>query len=187
MPRSRQHAGGCPLIVVSVETIAGALTACFSECGLVRLDFPNDAVATTTERPPPNLFIWAQLTSEAIHSVLDGKEPRAAPPLDLRAATSFRRRVWTALRQIPIGSVKTYSEVASAIGSPAAVRAVGGACSANPVPLFIPCHRVVASGGNLGGFSGGLDWKRRLLAVEGTMVANSLDPGAQSEMIFRRV
>ena len=68
--------------------------------------------------------------------------------------------------KIPLGRTRTYSEIATSIGAPNATRAVGNACGANPIPVLVPCHRVTASGGKLGGFSGGLDWKRRLLAVE---------------------
>lgn len=89
------------------------------------------------------------------------------PPLDLHGGTTFQQRVWQELRKIPPGRTRSYAEVAAAVGSPQAARAVGGACGANPIPLLVPCHRVLASGGRLGGFSGGLDWKRRLLALEG--------------------
>jgi O-6-methylguanine DNA methyltransferase len=80
-------------------------------------------------------------------------------------APPFTRTVWRQLRKIPVGSVMTYGEIAAAIGRPGAARAVGNACGANPLPLFIPCHRAVARNG-LGGFSGGLAWKRALLAAE---------------------
>ena len=89
------------------------------------------------------------------------------PPLDLGAGSEFRQRVWAALQKIPVGQTKSYGEVAREIGSPKAVRAVGGACGANPIPLLIPCHRVLAANDELGGFSGGLNWKRRLLEREG--------------------
>ena len=86
--------------------------------------------------------------------------------------TPFRRRVWAALRAIPPGKTRTYGELARDLGSSA--RAVGGACRANPCPIIVPCHRVVASNGGLGGFSGHrggawLDIKRRLLALEGAL------------------
>jgi methylated-DNA-[protein]-cysteine S-methyltransferase len=84
--------------------------------------------------------------------------------------TPFQRRVWQALLDIPLGETRTYGEIAEAIGSPGAARAVGSACGANPLPLFIPCHRAVAAGGKLGGFSGGLGIKKKLLAWEGVEV-----------------
>ena len=82
------------------------------------------------------------------------------------AGTEFQKSVWNALRKISFGKTKSYGEIARAIGKPKAVRAVGGACGANPVPVLVPCHRVLAANKKLGGFSGGLDWKRKLLALE---------------------
>jgi methylated-DNA-[protein]-cysteine S-methyltransferase len=86
--------------------------------------------------------------------------------LDLRG-TPFQLRVWQALREIPFGEQRTYGQIAASLGQPGASRAVGGANGKNPIPLIVPCHRVVASNG-LGGFTGGLKWKECLLAHEGT-------------------
>lgn len=96
---------------------------------------------------------------------LEGKRTGFELALDLRG-TEFQRRVWAALLRIPYGETRSYGEVARAIGSPAAVRAVGLANGANPVALVVPCHRVIAAQGKLGGYGGGLDLKRRLLAME---------------------
>jgi methylated-DNA-[protein]-cysteine S-methyltransferase len=79
--------------------------------------------------------------------------------------TAFRQTVWSALKKIPRGQTRTYSELAAAIGRPQAARAVGSACGANPLPVFIPCHRVVAKNGP-GGFGSGLPWKKLLLKNE---------------------
>lgn len=87
--------------------------------------------------------------------------------LDLTAATPFQQKVWAVLRSIPRGATQGYQEVARAIGMPRAARAVGQAVGANPIPLLIPCHRIVASDGSLGGFAWGLAWKRQLLRAEG--------------------
>ena len=81
--------------------------------------------------------------------------------------TEFQRRVWAALARIPAGETRSYRELAAAIGAPAAVRAVGAANGANPVALVIPCHRVIAADGTLGGYAGGLRRKRWLLEHEG--------------------
>jgi O-6-methylguanine DNA methyltransferase len=105
----------------------------------------------------------------ALKSILAGRAPKQLPPLDL-TGTDFQKSVWRALQKISPGQTKSYGEIARAIGRPKAVRAVGGACGANPVPVLIPCHRVLAANGKLGGFSGGLDWKRVLLAREGVKV-----------------
>jgi len=106
------------------------------------------------------------MTETALKNILAGREPNHLPPLDL-AGTEFQKSVWNALRKISLGKTKSYGEIARAIGRPKAVRAVGGACGANSIPVLIPCHRVLAANKKLGGFSGGLDWKRSLLKREG--------------------
>jgi O-6-methylguanine DNA methyltransferase len=89
-------------------------------------------------------------------------------PLDLEQSTPFERRVYEATRQIPFGKVATYGQIAKAIGNPKAQRAVGQALGKNPIGIVIPCHRVVASDG-LGGFTGGVEHKRKLLRFEGVL------------------
>jgi methylated-DNA-[protein]-cysteine S-methyltransferase len=85
------------------------------------------------------------------------------------AGTAFQRRVWSELRGIPAGTTISYSELALRIGAPAAVRAVGAANGANPIPVVVPCHRVIGADGSLVGYGGGLDRKRWLLAHEGVI------------------
>ena len=102
---------------------------------------------------------------------LAGHPAGALPPLDLSGGTDFQTKVWNAMKKIRVGRTQSYGEIARAIGRPKAVRAVGGACGANPIPVLIPCHRVLAANHRLGGFSGGLDWKRKRLAREGVSVA----------------
>lgn len=80
--------------------------------------------------------------------------------------TTFQRRVWDELRQIPYGETRTYGQIAASIGSPKAVRAVGAANGRNPIPIVVPCHRVIGSNGKLVGFGGGLGMKRMLLGIE---------------------
>lgn len=89
-------------------------------------------------------------------------------PVKIPEGTEFQRAVWREMKKIPRGQTRTYGEVAAAIGRPQAVRAVGTACGANPLPVFIPCHRVVAKNG-LGGFGSGLPWKILLLQMEGAL------------------
>lgn len=96
---------------------------------------------------------------------LRGQEPHLDLPTDVQA-TAFQRRVWEELRRIPYGATKTYSEVARAIGRPAAVRAVARACATNPVSVVVPCHRVVREDGQLAGYRWGIDRKRALLEKE---------------------
>jgi methylated-DNA-[protein]-cysteine S-methyltransferase len=92
-------------------------------------------------------------------------------PIDLRMATPFQRRVLTATRSVPAGQVVPYGEIARRIAQPKASRAVGQALGHNPVPIVIPCHRVVAGGGRMGGYTGGLTIKKKLLAIEGALAA----------------
>ena len=91
---------------------------------------------------------------------------RFTAPLDLSAGTPFQRKVWQLLRTIPRGQTRSYAWVAQKIGKPRAARAVGAACGANLIPILIPCHRVIASDGSLGGYSSGLHRKKRLLKLE---------------------
>ncbi len=100
-----------------------------------------------------------------VRAFIAGAGTLARVPLDIRG-TVFQRRVWEALRRIPRGETRTYGEIAREIGAPAAVRAVGGACGANPVALVVPCHRAVRTDGGLGGYAWGLTVKRRLLELE---------------------
>ncbi len=157
-----------------IVTADGEFMARYSEKGLAELNFPARGRARAPvgrHRGPAGktsakLRRWERVTKAALMSILAGRAPEKFPPLDLDG-TDFQIRVWHALLKIPTGRTKSYGEVARAIGKPKAVRAVGGACGANPVPLLIPCHRVLAANGKIGGYSGGLDWKRKLLAREG--------------------
>lgn len=127
----------------------------------LRREFPRAALRRV--EPP-----WSRPLADWIDALRDhlrGRAPRAALPLDLRA-TALRLAVWSYLRSIPAGEVRTYAEVAAAVGRPRAVRAVASACGANPIALLIPCHRVLRTGGALGGYRWGLARKRRLLAAE---------------------
>ena len=96
------------------------------------------------------------------------RSPRNLPPLDLTGGTDFQHNVWQQLLEIPLGQTRAYGELAKRLGKPGASRAVGSACGANPIPVIVPCHRVLAAHGRIGGFSGGPGWKQRLLNIEGT-------------------
>lgn len=144
----------------------------YSERGLLQLDFPDakrkdDGLDADFAELPPKVKQWHLATVRALNETLAGRAPTDLPPLDLSCGTEFQQRVWGILRQISIGKTKSYAEVAAEIKKPGAARAVGGACGANPIPVLIPCHRVLAANHGLGGFSGGLEWKRKLLAREG--------------------
>lgn len=106
---------------------------------------------------------------------LEGRQRKFSVKLDLTGFTPFSKRVWRATRKIPYGQVRTYAWIAERIGEPNAARAVGGALGTNPVPIFIPCHRVIGSHGSLVGFGPGLNVKERLLALEAGQVSLGLD------------
>ena len=164
---------------LAISTPDGKFIARYSAKGLAELSFPKVGSARCADRTsqrdvptneiPAQILRWHRATAAGLKSSLAGRKPKNLPPLDL-AGTEFQKRVWNALRKISIGRTKSYGEIARAIGRPKAVRAVGGACGANPIPVLVPCHRVMAAHGKIGGFGGGLDWKRRLLAREGTKI-----------------
>ncbi|HEU5397614.1 MAG TPA: methylated-DNA--[protein]-cysteine S-methyltransferase [Verrucomicrobiae bacterium] len=158
------------LAELPAPTDHGVFMARYSEKGLAELDFPRASASRNregSESLPAPVRSWHRLTEAALAAVLAGKKPRALPPLDWEGATEFQKAVWREMLKIPPGKTQSYGEVARAIGRPKAVRAVGSACGANPVPVLVPCHRILAAGGKIGGFGGGLQWKRELLAREG--------------------
>ncbi|MEI6656137.1 MAG: methylated-DNA--[protein]-cysteine S-methyltransferase [Verrucomicrobiota bacterium] len=156
-----------------LATPMGDFVAEYSADGLAGLNFPltdgEQSSPVASRDPPPGIRRWHAQTAEAVASVLTGKTPAQLPPLDLSSGTAFQQNVWRALQKIPTGQTRSYGEIAAELGRPTAARAVGGACGANPIPLLVPCHRVLAAGGKLGGFSDGLEWKRRLLKLEGLL------------------
>ncbi len=104
-------------------------------------------------------------TARQLRAYFRGELRRLEAPLDL-GGTPFQRAVWSAIRQIPYGETRTYGAIAAETGKPAAVRAVGRASGANPVAILVPCHRLVAAGGALGGYAWGVELKRFLLSLE---------------------
>jgi methylated-DNA-[protein]-cysteine S-methyltransferase len=142
--------------------------SCTSE-GAARITLP-----TFQEKPTEGQGVAVDLAQDLIqrlHSYLDGEAVSFADcPLDLRGLSSFAREVLAACRDIPYGEVRSYGQLARLVGSPRACRAVGRVMAQNPLPLIVPCHRVVGASGSLTGFGGGLELKRRLLALEGVDV-----------------
>ncbi|MEI7731828.1 MAG: methylated-DNA--[protein]-cysteine S-methyltransferase [Verrucomicrobiota bacterium] len=168
------------LPTLTVATEDGIFIMACTTQGVCRLEFPVQNQKTITNADASSVDKnTVRLATAALQKILNGKTPDALPPLDLSAATPFRQRVWRELQKIPPGTTKSYAAIARAIGSPQAARAVGAACGANPIPLFIPCHRVITTGGKLGGFSAGLRWKRLLLEREAAACHSSL-PAATS-------
>jgi methylated-DNA-[protein]-cysteine S-methyltransferase len=114
---------------------------------------------------------WHAITVQALKSALQGHQPDNLPELDFSSGTEFQKQVWRALCEIRAGQTLSYGGVAERIGNPKAVRAVGGACGANPIPVLVPCHRVIAANDSLGGFSADMKWKRILLSREGVRLS----------------
>ena len=157
----------------TLDTPVGTLLLAATPKGLVRVAYASqghDLVLEGLARDvsPRILRAPARLDRVAreIEEYFAGRRTSFDVPLDLRLSRGFRRTVLARLREIGYGETSSYAEVARAAGSPRAVRAVGGACAANPLPVVVPCHRVVRSDGALGGYVGGLDAKRALLALE---------------------
>jgi O-6-methylguanine DNA methyltransferase len=148
----------------------GWLEILVSDAGVRALGFvePDEtaefSLAPETEK-------WAELVTRELDAYFAAGDVRFTVPLDERSGTPFRRRVWKALREIPPGQVRTYAQIAAAVGAPGAARAVGSANGANPIAILTPCHRVVRADGGLGGYSSGVEIKRRLLAIEGVHFA----------------
>ena len=155
----------------AVKTPWGRFGVRIADGRITRLVFPGPGV--NLKRPnghmPP---VFRRLTRQ-LNDYLAGKQPRFDLPVDLSSGTAFQQSVWRAMARIPYGQVVTYGELARTVRRPTAARAVGGACGRNPVPVIIPCHRVIGSDGQLTGFSaqGGLRIKERLLGLEGVPVA----------------
>lgn len=179
---SRTAAGAAtPEIVVgSAETPLGPFGAVFTSHGLASLSFPADGLAgceawVRTHAPGATVSDSGealQELSDQLTAYFEGTLRVFSLPLDLRG-TPFQREVWDALLTIPYGEVRSYGEIARAIGRPRAVRAVGMANHDNPVPIIVPCHRVIGSNRALTGYGGGLDLKARLLQLEGFLPAKA--------------
>jgi methylated-DNA-[protein]-cysteine S-methyltransferase len=154
---------------VKIDSPLGRLRIVVSDVGLAEIEFISDATAKSHQETPlekPKDHILRQTLAWLDTYFQRMPAPHSEPPLDLQG-TAFQLSVWRYLRTIPWGQTKSYGEIARAIGRPKAVRAVGGACGANPIAILIPCHRVLSAGSGLGGYSAGLERKRWLLAHEG--------------------
>jgi methylated-DNA-[protein]-cysteine S-methyltransferase len=150
----------------SIRSPLGWLLLRASAHGITALDFVSRGSALNNVRPPKEVHSHLDAAVEWIEAYFKGA-PTPFPWRHLApGGTTFQQRVWRALWQIHWGQTRSYAEIAARLGSPGAARAVGGACGANPLPLLIPCHRVVAAHGGLGGFSAGLARKRWMLGHE---------------------
>jgi methylated-DNA-[protein]-cysteine S-methyltransferase len=163
-----------------VESPVGDLLVVTSPVGLVRVAFDveghEEVLASLAEALGSRVAESSGRTDEVARELdeyFEGERRAFDVPIDLRLVRGYRREVLVALREIPYGTTATYGQVAAATGRPRAARAVGTACAHNPVPIVLPCHRVVRSGGSLGNYLGdylgGPDIKVALLGLEGAI------------------
>ena len=154
----------------------GTLLLARTPKGLVRVGLPNqDAdellVDLATRVSPRVLEAPAQLDEarRELDLYFEGRLTEFDLPLDWQLTTGFRRKAQRAIARIPYGQTRSYTQVAASAGNERAVRAAGTACGSNPIPIVVPCHRVLRSGGALGGYGGGLPMKEALLRLEGVL------------------
>jgi methylated-DNA-[protein]-cysteine S-methyltransferase len=174
--RLAEQADDAALLDVAFTTLdspVGTLLLAATPRGLVRVAFDiegHDAVLDELGRRVSPRVLRAPARLDAVVRELEeyfaGRRHGFDLPVDLRLATGFRRQVLDRLREVPFGRTASYAALAQAAGSPRAVRAVGTACATNPVPLVVPCHRVVRSDGAIGSYRGGPAAKRTLLDLE---------------------
>lgn len=158
---------------MTVDSPLGPLLLAATENGVVRLAYAledhDQVLQSLAVKVSPRVLHAPRRLDEAARQLdgyFAGRLRAFDLPLDLRLSVGFRRQVLNHLRTIGYGRTESYAGVARAIGRSGAVRAVGSACASNPVPLLVPCHRVLRSDGNLGGYVGGLGAKQALLALE---------------------
>jgi methylated-DNA-[protein]-cysteine S-methyltransferase len=156
-----------------LDTPVGSLLLAATEQGLVRVAYPSQghdaALAQLAETVSPRILTAPQrldAVARQLEEYFTHRRTVFDVPVDLRLARGFRRQVLAHLPHIPYGATESYAQVAAAAGSPRAVRAAGTSCATNPVPIVVPCHRVVRSDGTFGGYAGGPEAKRALLTLE---------------------
>jgi methylated-DNA-[protein]-cysteine S-methyltransferase len=160
----------------TVDSPIGKLLVAATERGLVRVSFRNerheDVLNELVVKVSPRVLEAPARLDEArreLDEYFEGERRSFDLPLDWRLTKGFRSEVLHKLVEVPYGETASYAEMAAQAGRPRAYRAAGSACGSNPMPVVVPCHRVVASGGGLGGYGGGLDMKRFLLRLEGAL------------------
>ena len=180
-PAAYRAGGGADISYTVAESPLGWLLVAGTTKGLCAVRLGDSPAALEAELASE--FPHAGVTRDdtglgapvtALMGYLHGAQPHLDLPLDVRA-TAFQQQVWRALQAIPVGSTRSYGQVAAAIGRPTAARAVARACATNPVALVIPCHRVIREDGDLGGYRWGLERKQRLLSQEASAAAGMDD------------
>lgn len=165
-----------PLFYTVMETPIGTLWLISTQAGLCRVGLPGESRSLMEawlarhfgpEKPQENPDMLMPVVAQ-LREYFSRLRHRFDLPLDLRG-TPFQRRVWEELLSVPYGQTVSYGELARRIGKPEAVRAVGQAVGANPVPIIVPCHRVVGADGSLVGYGSGLEVKEALLRLEGAL------------------
>lgn len=163
------HGGaGATIRWTMFDTMLGQALIAITERGICRLSFDEDGQALMQRFPRAHIIMDAAALGAFVTAALRAIDVPSSPidvPLDV-GGTAFQQSVWRELRHIPAGETRTYADIARAVGNPSAVRATGAANGANRVAIIIPCHRVIRSGGALGGYAYGLERKRMLLARE---------------------
>ncbi len=158
----------------SVDSPFGPLLLATTPRGLVKVSFPifgtDETLADLASRISPRVLEAPGRLDEARRQLdlyFEGRLTEFDLPLDWQLSKGFRRRALRAIDRIPYGRTRSYTQIARSAGNERAVRAAGTACGANPIPIVVPCHRVLRSGGALGGYGGGLPMKEALLELEG--------------------
>nr|WP_253259218.1 methylated-DNA--[protein]-cysteine S-methyltransferase [Subtercola boreus] len=186
LERRAQDAHMLDLAYTTVDSPVGSLLLAASDRGLVRVAYAvedHDAVLETLSQRISARILRAPRRLDTVAAELEqyfaGTRRAFDVPLDPSLSSGFRRLVQQHLPDIAYGSTETYKEVAALVGNPQAVRAVGSACATNPLPVVVPCHRVLRSDGSLGGYIGGLAAKAALLELEsaGAGVSPAARPG----------
>jgi methylated-DNA-[protein]-cysteine S-methyltransferase len=173
----------------SMDSAIGRLTLRANGEGLTHIFFegtapsrPDDAIADVDVTAGSDVEKYLDQTERELREYFDGTRTEFTVKLAPRG-TDFQRQVWRALLEVPHGATCSYGEIASKIARPKAVRAVGAANGANPIPIIIPCHRIVGGNRRLTGYAGGLELKRQLLALEGVQCSKDrLIDSSQTEL-----
>lgn len=164
---------------ITFNSPVGWIALCATADGICRIDFCGSRAPSLNAvmNNLQELFASFELDTGAHRPLLEGAREAVARyfseqvplpeiPLDIHSGTAFQRDVWQSLYRIPFGETRSYVDIARDIGKPKAARAVGQACGKNPIPIIVPCHRVISQNGSLGGYSSGLDIKQVLLKLE---------------------
>ena len=171
------HEGLVDVAYTMVDSPVGTVLVAATHRGLVRIAFgagfnADEVVEDLSERISPRVLevpSYFDGVRRELDEYFEGRRTSFDLPLDWQLTRGFYRKVLRATARIPYGQTRSYSEMAKHAGSPRAVRATGTALGSNPLPIIVPCHRVLRSGGALGGYGGGLETKQALLELEGAL------------------